>query len=149
MLGIQSVRSTTKWLDSGSCKNSSRIQQIEVRLDNLAPLGSPTSAWLTSAHTVTLDSSLLHTVVPGIIYRLRPNDQVLVSVGVCNADGVNPGSPAQVSVVLKDATGKSVHTSDQWLVTAGIPDWTTGDASLDTHEAPEWVRSSFNNCLTV
>lgn len=149
MLGIQSVRSTTKWFDTGLCQSSSRIQQIEVRLDNLAPLRSPTSAWLTSAHTVTLNSSSLLTVVPGIVYRLRSNDQVSVLVGVCNAEGVRPGSPAQISVIVKDVAGNPVHTSDQWLVTAGIPGWTMGDASLDTHEAPEWVCSPFHNYKTA
>ncbi|OBZ73091.1 Alpha-L-fucosidase [Grifola frondosa] len=119
VLGVQSVRSTTKWFDS-ELPSTDSIQIIEVRLDNLAPLDGTTDSWIRTPYNVSIsssDSSLI-TVVPATLKRLRSNDQALLRVG--------------------DQHGHEVYRSEGWEVTAGIPEWVKGDASLATHEAPEW-----------
>ncbi|THG97827.1 hypothetical protein EW026_g4244 [Hermanssonia centrifuga] len=125
-----------------------KVQQIEVTLNNLAPLNASTSSWLTATYNVSLVSDDIETVVPGIVKRLRSNDQVVVPVGVRNRVGVKSGTSAKVQVVLSSAGENQaerdvkLEDANDWDVVAGIPEWTNGDASLRTHEAPEWFNDA-------
>ncbi len=144
-LSVQNVRSTTKWIGGADGSSADKVQQIEVTLNNLAPLNASTSSWLTATYNVSLVSDDIETVVPGIVKRLRSNDQVVVPVGVRNRVGVKSGTSAKVQVVLSSAGENQaerdvkLEDANDWDVVAGIPEWTNGDASLRTHEAPEWV----------
>ena len=145
-LSVQSVRSTTKWMQpSSSSGNSSQgqIQQIEILLNNLSPLNGSLSQWITTPQVVTLSSTSLDTVIPATFQRLRSNDQLLLKVGVVNKPGVQVGSKASADVIIRDArqaTANVVLTGGTgWSVTAGIPGWESNDESLATHEAPDWV----------
>ena len=145
VLGVQSVRSTTKWLNDGA-KDSDRVQIVEVIVNNLAYLNASVSDWVTSNHTVSLASPVFKTVAPATFRRLRTDDQVTLLVGIQNVNGVKAGTSATATVVVKDETGKTVALatgSQEWHVTAGIPDWRNTDPSLDTHETPEWVRGPY------
>ncbi|KAA1470747.1 glycoside hydrolase family 29 protein [Dentipellis sp. KUC8613] len=139
-LSVQVVRSTTKWFDNSTTAGPG-AQIIEVTINNLSPLDANLSQWVTTNHTVHLESSSLTTVVPGSFRRLRSNDQVVVSVGVQNVDGIALGSNATVTVVIKDQNGTqvaAVNGDQDFPVTAGIPAYENTDASLATHEAPNW-----------
>ncbi|KAI0338361.1 glycoside hydrolase family 29 protein [Trametopsis cervina] len=145
ILTVQNVRSTTKWIDTGATGDD-RIQVIEVTLNNLAPLNSPTSKWINAAHNITLTSDYLDTVIPGTVVRVRSNDQIVVKVGVRNRAGVDAGSTANVTVNLVPdclgCTAASLEDSVGWQVTAGIPAWSNTDESLRTHETPDWASSA-------
>lgn len=92
--------------------------------------------------SVSLSSSSLTTVTPGTFVRLRPDDQIVVNVGVQNTAGIAAGTSSTATVTITDANGTSIavaRASEPWSVTAGIPDWQNTDPSLTTHESPEWV----------
>ena len=115
----------------------------QVTIDNLARLNASLDAWITSKMSVSLSSSSLTTVTPGTFVRLRPDDQIVVNVGVKNAAGIAAGTSSTSTVTISDANGTSIavaRASDPWPITAGIPDWQNTDPSLMTHESPEWVR---------
>ncbi|KAI0319261.1 glycoside hydrolase family 29 protein [Amylostereum chailletii] len=139
-LGVQNVRSTTKWFNDGATGDD-RIQIFEIIINNLSPLNGSLSEWVTANHTVSLTSSSFKTVTPGTFRRLRTDDQVTLLVGVQNNAGISSGSSATAIVTIQDETGNSVALAtggQEWQVTAGIPDWQNTDPSLDTHESPEW-----------
>jgi alpha-L-fucosidase len=141
-LRVENVRSTTKWISSGMSNSSSRVQQMEVTIANVASLSAGVDSWITSRISVQLSSSSVNTVVLGTITRLRSNDQVIVIVGVTNNGGIPVGSDASVKVIVNDQNGipmALLNGDVEWSVTAGIPQWESNDQSLATHEAPEWV----------
>lgn len=146
-ISVQNVRSTTKWLDdpSGTDRDAgdTKVQSVEITLNNLAALNASHSTWLIGRHnaTVRVVSDALDTVVAGRVRRLRSNDQVVVRVGVRNRPGVEPGTKVRVSVVMGSVDGPEVvlDNNEDWEVVAGIPEWRSDDASLRTHEAPDWV----------
>ncbi|KZV75904.1 glycoside hydrolase family 29 protein [Peniophora sp. CONT] len=136
-LSIQNVRSTTKWANEGATGDD----RIQVTINNLARLNASVDAWIASNMSVSLSSSSLTTVTPGTFVRLRPNDQIVVNVGVQNAAGTTAGSSSTATVTISDSNGTSIavaRASDPWPITAGIPEWTNTDSSLMTHESPEW-----------
>ncbi|KAI0076394.1 glycoside hydrolase family 29 protein [Panus rudis PR-1116 ss-1] len=145
-LAVQNVRSTTKWVEDSESNDSEKIQQIEVTLSNLSPLSAPQStSWLTTPHNLTLVSNEIKTVIPGRVVRLRSNDQVVVRVGIRNADGVNPGTKVKVRVALTEERsgtelklGVNGQDEEGFEIVAGVPEWTDDDESLRTHEAPDW-----------
>ena len=59
-------------------------------------------------------------------------------MGVQNAEGVDDGTTVHAEVLIRDEEGRTVSRSDGWKVAAGIPPFVAGDASLKTHESPEW-----------
>ncbi|KAL1705868.1 glycoside hydrolase family 29 protein [Schizophyllum commune] len=134
-LSVQHVRSTTKWIDSFD------VQQVEVLLDNLAPLSEDVSRWITSRHNVSIESDALEMVVSATFRRLRSNDQVLLKLGVRLKEGVEVGSETNATVVVQDATSGTpvkIANAEGWTITVGIPLWSANDESLGTHESPEW-----------
>ncbi|KAJ3553679.1 hypothetical protein NM688_g3482 [Phlebia brevispora] len=146
-LSVQNVRSTTKWMDVSAARGvaaNEKVQQIEITLNNLAPLDAPMSSWITRKHnfSVSLVSDALYTVVPGNVVRLRSNDQVVVRIGVQNLPHAKPGTNATANVVWQLASGTAtdliIDGLSGWEVVAGIPEWTSDDTSLRTHEAPDW-----------
>ena len=112
-------------------------------MNNVAPLGAPTSRWLTTAHEVALVSDALDTVVPGRIVRLQPNDQIVVKIGVRGRSGTKPGEEVKVTVELvpehKNSSSALLSGRTTWTLPVGIPDWRNEDSSLKTHEPPDWV----------
>ncbi|KAF7792727.1 hypothetical protein EIP86_003825 [Pleurotus ostreatoroseus] len=157
-LSVQDVRSTTKWIDdatslsaadantNATSNSQGKIQQMEITLNNPASLDAPSSTWVTRAHNLrlTLASDAFDTVVPGRVVRLRSNDQVVVRVGVRNRPDVKTGEKVNARVVMQGDEGDiALDGSDGWEVVAGIPEWTEGDESLRTHEAPDWVQLGF------
>lgn len=157
-LSVQNVRSTTKWMFATNTTNGEKLQQIEITLNNLSPLTSGPTSWITRAHNLTLAlaSDALDTVVPARVVRLRSNDQVVVNVGVRNRPGVRVGASATVRVVVSSSSGVAAagtvvvdgvnglngeNGQGGWEVVAGIPEWVDGDESLRTHEAPDWVSA--------
>ncbi|TRM59910.1 glycoside hydrolase family 29 protein [Schizophyllum amplum] len=134
-LRVQHVRSTTKWIGSVD------VQQIEVVLDNLAPLSSDESQWITSRHNVSIESDALTTVIPASFQRLRSNDQVLLKIGVRLNEGVPAGTEVSATIVVRDLladTTVDISSAAGWPLTVGIQDWEATDDSLATHESPEW-----------
>jgi alpha-L-fucosidase len=138
ILGIQNVRSTTKWMN-GNATGANRVQTIEVLLDNLSPQTASESSWLTGSHSVVVNSPDLETVTPGIVKRLRPNDQVLVKVGVRNKQRHGVGTKSTGTASVLDTHGQEIYQSGEFPLTAGIPDYAPNDESLGTHETPDWV----------
>ena len=128
---VQNVRSTTKWLDNVTSVDM-RIQTNEVMLNNLGPLDA-------------LLFGALVTVVPPTFRRLHTNDQVMLSIGVCNIPDVQSGARRAARC---ERRGRRVRGErDGVEVTVGIPDWTNDDASVATHEPPDWVRVSRCACI--
>ena len=110
--------------------------------------GARVEALSSSSSSFNTEDEALETVIPGRVTRLRSNDRVVVRVGVRNRPGVRAGARVGVSVVVsvRGEAGVEVVEADGWEVVAGIPEWTAGDESLRTHEAPEWV--SCFDCLS-
>jgi alpha-L-fucosidase len=141
LLDVQNMRSTTKWMN-GNATGSTRVQQVEILLDNLAAQTAETSSWLDGRYSINVTSNDLQTVIPGSVNRLRSNDQVLVKVGVRNKPGVPMGSNTKGVATVIDAQGNIIYQSGEFPLVAGIPEYESTDESLGTHEAPDWVRFS-------
>ncbi|KAK0237959.1 glycoside hydrolase [Armillaria nabsnona] len=133
-LYIQNVRSTTKF----RILDDKQIQLSEITLNNFAPNPAGVEAWITHDTSVVVASDSLDTVIPGSVRRLRGGDQVRILAGVVNKDGVEPCTPISDVQILTD--GRPV--GKEWDVTAGIPDFCTGDDNLMTHESAEWFDNA-------
>jgi alpha-L-fucosidase len=97
--------------------------------------------------TVSISSPSVKTVTPGSFKRLRPDDQIIVLVGVQNTGGATAGSNSTATVTITDSDGNTVSAardSEPWPITAGIPAYDNTDPSVSTHEIPEWVSNTPN-----
>ncbi|KAG7450034.1 glycoside hydrolase family 29 protein [Guyanagaster necrorhizus] len=129
-LAIRRARFTTLW----EAVNGTRAQVVEVTVANMLPtrlLSAETS--LLSKHVVSVSGSGVETLVPGIVNRLVPGDQVTVEVLVSGsrADG-------SAAVTIEDPNGDIVGTSSGWLTIPLVEYWTPDADILRTHETPSW-----------
>ena len=129
-LEVQYARSTQMWMEG-----TNKTQIFEVVVNNVG------DEWVLANNTVrlTMSSTGLTTVVPGVIHRLRPGDQARVQIGVENAEGVPPGTTGLATV---DISGVGVHTSHTFNATHGIAEYEPTYESIYTHEAPMWYNDA-------
>lgn len=129
-LEVEYARSTQLWLEG-----TNKTQIVEVRVNNVG------SQWVLANNSVqlTVTSSGLTTVVPGVINRLRPGDQAIVQIGVVNSAGTAAGTtgPATVNIV---GNGMS-STASTFNATYGIAPYTPTFESIYSHEAPNWYNN--------
>lgn len=130
LLIVRRVRFTTKHASAGGGTI------VEVALANLLPEGD--DGWLTGRHTVTIDSPLVQTVTPGVVYRLASADEVRVEVVVKPGKRVKPGTTGTATVELRDARGNVIAISKGWAATVPDAKWEANEKSLSNHEAPNW-----------
>ncbi|KAK0196186.1 glycoside hydrolase family 29 protein [Armillaria mellea] len=138
-LAIRRVRFTTRW----EAVSGTRAQVVEVTVANLVPtrlLSAETS--LRSKHQVFVSGYGVDTLVPGVIHRLVPGDQVTVDVFV---SGSRAGGNAVVTV--DDSNGDTVGTSSGWSISALVEHWTPDADILRTHETPSWFGILYVFCL--
>ena len=123
-LEIQYARTTKKWFEG-----TNKTQIVEVLVNNIG------SAWVLANNSisVTVQSSGLKTVRPGVIKRLRPGDQAMVEVGVINRAGVAPGMQGSATVIASNA---NFQVSRDITATMGIGDYLPTYESVYTHESP-------------
>ncbi|KAK6440978.1 hypothetical protein LTR95_002801 [Oleoguttula sp. CCFEE 5521] len=129
-LEVQFARSSRMWLE-----DTNKTQVVEVIINNIG------EQWVLANTTVkvTVDSPGLTTVVPGIINRLRPGDQIRVQVGVVNAVGTEVGGNGTATVSVQ---GTGVNASHAFTATYGIPDYEATYADIYAHESPSWFGNS-------
>jgi alpha-L-fucosidase len=117
--GVQNVRPTQKWVDSGEAKS----QVVEVVMNN---------AGAECVHgeglTVSIQGDHVQTVEPGYIKRLCPGDQKSVQVSVTGSGKC----AVNVTVLYENTT--TVHTYNE--LEFGLTNWTS--TNLAAHEAPQW-----------
>ncbi|KZV83101.1 hypothetical protein EXIGLDRAFT_777886 [Exidia glandulosa HHB12029] len=132
LLIVRRVRFTTKRPSNGPA----HAFIVEVALANLLPEGD--DGWLLGKHTVLIDSSIVETVTPGVLYRLLPSDEVRVEVVVKPKKNVQPGATGTVAIQLRDKDSNMVSHSKGWA--GKVPDakWEATEKSLSQHEAPNW-----------
>ncbi|KAK8058476.1 tissue alpha-l-fucosidase protein [Apiospora phragmitis] len=123
-LGVQSVRPTQKWLESGSS-----TQVVEVTVNNAG------TECVTGGETVlSLEGPGFRTVTSGRLRRLCPGDQKVVTIGV---QGSSDG-PVSAEVVIDDV--KSQTRVPFEAVSIGLTEWTTDLDNLALHESPDWFN---------
>ncbi|BCJ31310.1 alpha-L-fucosidase [Actinocatenispora sera] len=123
-VAVRAAASTTLWLGTG------RSQVVAVTVANLG------SEPVTAAHqlTVRVVADGVHTTAPARIARLLPGEQARVQVGIRS-----PGLPAGTKVDgTVEVTGQGVSAQRDVTLTAGIPRYRGTEASLSTHQAPDW-----------
>lgn len=129
-LAIRRVRFTTRW----EAVNGTRAQVVEVTVANLIPTRlSSADTSLRSKHQIFVSGSGVDTLVPGVISRLVPGDQVTVEIFVL---GSSAGGNAVVTV--DDSNGDTVGTSSGWSISPLVTHWTPDADVLRTHETPSW-----------
>ena len=127
-LDVQYARSTNMWIEG-----TSKTQLVEVTVNNMG------DEWVLANNSVrvTISASGLETMVPGVINRLRPGDQVIVQVGVENANGTAAGTTGPATVEI---SGKGVKTSYTFNATYGVPAYEATFESIYSHESPMWYN---------
>lgn len=129
-LDIQYARSTQMWIEG-----TNKTQIVEVTVNNVG------TNWVLASNsaTVNINAPGLVTVVPGVINRLRPGDQVRVQVGVVNANGTASGTTGQATVNL---SGAGVSSSYAFDATYGIIPYEATYESIYSHESPQWYNDA-------
>jgi alpha-L-fucosidase len=128
---VRDAASTTRQIPYHGRK---RAQVVDVTVVNLG------TGWITSgrALTVTVAGAGVRTVVPARVSRLAPGEEARVEVGI-----VSPGLPAGAPVTgTVRVDGAGIAVSRPVALTAGIPAYQVTDASLATHQAPDWFRAA-------
>lgn len=127
-LQIQHPRTTNMWLEG-----TNKTQIVDVRINNVG------KEWVLANNSVkvTVSSSGLKTVVPGVVHRLRPGDQAVVQVGVINTKGTKAGTKGQATIHV---TGAGIQKSSTFNATFGIPPYEATYESIYTHETPPWFN---------
>jgi alpha-L-fucosidase len=128
---VRDAASTTRQIPYHGRK---RAQVVDVTVVNLG------TGWITSgrALTVTVAGAGVRTVVPARVSRLAPGEEARVEVGI-----VSPGLPAGAPVTgTVRVDGAGIAVSRPVALTAGIPAYQVTDASLSTHQAPDWFRAA-------
>lgn len=137
-ISVRRVRFTQRW----DTIDGVRAQAVEVTLANMLPthLLSEATAFV-DRHEVSVRGGAggVETVAPGLIYRLVPGDQIRVDIYVVGED------KGGVSVVVKDAHGDEVGSSDGWEGSPLVEQWTEDEAVLSRHETPSWVGLFFSS----
>ncbi|KAJ7467488.1 glycoside hydrolase family 29 protein [Mycena latifolia] len=129
-LVVRRARFTTRW----DTVRGVRAQAVEVTLANMLPSFTLShAASITSAHQIEVVGAGLTTLQAGVVQRLVPGDQARVDVLVT---GARAGGTAMVQV--KDARGRVVLRSSEWMVTPLVERWTADADVLATHETPTW-----------
>ncbi|KAK8047145.1 glycoside hydrolase family 29 protein [Apiospora saccharicola] len=121
-LGVQSVRPTQKWLESGA-------QAVEVTVNNAG-----TECVSGNEKMLSIEGPGFQTTSLGRLKRLCPGDQNVVTVGV---QGSSNGS-IPVEVVIDD--GKNQERVSFKDVSIGLTDWTQDLDNLARHESPDWFN---------
>ena len=129
-LDVQYARSTNMWFEG-----TNKVQIVEATINNVG------TEWITAKHgvKVTVDSSGLKTVQPGIINRLRPGDQAIVQVGVINEHRIAEGTKGQATLVIE---GEGVHSRHSFKATFGISKYEPTYDSVYAHESPQWFNGA-------
>ncbi|KAK9415983.1 putative Glycoside hydrolase superfamily [Seiridium unicorne] len=129
-LEVQYARSTKKYADSAT------TQVYEVTVSNVDE-----QAWVTANDSVevSIESTGVSTVKPGLIKRLRPGDRVTVQVVVENKEGIDQGTKGVATARLKS---KSVDASHDFEATFGIGPYEATYESIYTHESPDWYNDA-------
>jgi alpha-L-fucosidase len=126
---VRAAASTTRQIPAG---NGKRAQVVDATIVNLG------TEWITRSRplTVTVQADGVRTVVPARVTLLAPGEEARVEVGI-----VSPSLPAgtPVSGTVR-VTG--VPATQAVTLTAGIPTYQVTDASLSTHQAPDWFRAA-------
>ncbi|KAF8305579.1 glycoside hydrolase family 29 protein [Clavulina sp. PMI_390] len=84
-LGFRQARLTTRWRMFDAVK----AYAVEVTLASFSPMSADPAKWINSPWSVTLNSSVAHTVQPGEFRRLMPGDQLLLDIWISSSTGVN------------------------------------------------------------
>lgn len=140
-LEVQLARSTNTWIEG-----TNKTQIFEAVVNNVG------TAWVVANQSVTLTieaddddgggGSLLRTVAPGRIRRLRPGDQARVQIGVVNADGVAEGTPCAATLRISGGAGLPSNTSYAFNATCGIGAYEATYESIYAHESPPWFNDA-------
>ncbi|KAF7362678.1 Glycoside hydrolase [Mycena venus] len=139
-LAIRRARFTTRW----DTVKSARAQAVEVTLANMLPsasfstlnsTASPRALAITSPHTIELTGPGITTLAKGTVKRLVPGDQARVDVFVSNTNSAVKGT---ATVVVRDALGRVVLSSDGWAMAPLVETWTAEKEVLERHETPSW-----------
>ncbi|ESK90547.1 glycoside hydrolase family 29 protein [Moniliophthora roreri MCA 2997] len=129
-LALRRTRFTNRW----ETVDGVRAQAVEVTVANLLPTNALSlNTSLNSRHTIEVSGPGIQTLIPGVINRLVPGDQVRVDVLV---SGVQDGTNATVEI--KDSHGQSLGTSEGWPTSALIEQWSADANMLSKHETPTW-----------
>ncbi|TFK50892.1 glycoside hydrolase family 29 protein [Heliocybe sulcata] len=133
VLSVRRAQFSTRWEQV----NETRPQAVQVTLANLLPISAlSVNASINSPYTVEISGPTVSTVVPGIVRRLIPSDQVSVDVLVTTSGTSN------ATVTVKDEHGAVVGTSEGWLATPIPAEWTADPELLSTHETPTWYNQA-------
>ncbi|KAK1221691.1 hypothetical protein PQX77_015521 [Marasmius sp. AFHP31] len=143
-LAVRRARFTNRW-ETVTNDDDVRAQAVQVTLANLLPSNTlSTNTSLNSKHTIEISGPGIRTLTPGVVNRLVPGDQVRVDVLV---SGVQNDTNA--SVVIKDSEGTTVGTSDGWVASPLIEEWTPDAGVLAKHETPAWWNKAKYGILQV
>ncbi|KAJ4001077.1 glycoside hydrolase superfamily, partial [Lentinula boryana] len=133
-LMVRRARFTSRW----EMVNNTRAQAIHITIANLLPtLPLSVNTSVNAQYVIEISGPGITTVTPAcIVYRLVPGDQARVGVLIT---GSTTGS--NVTIIIKNSTGKVVGTSTVWPVTALLTHY-RDTASLSAHETPAWWRKA-------
>ncbi|MFL6076914.1 MAG: alpha-L-fucosidase [Mycobacteriales bacterium] len=131
-VALLDARSTTKQLN-----RSGHPQAVAVTVENVG------TDWIDRAHplTVTVQSGSLDTVAPATVDRLLPGETATVEVGVRKHPATLPDGLPVGATIRATVNGRTLATTPATLK-AGIPAYTTDDASLSQHESPDWYNDA-------
>ncbi|KAG6816740.1 hypothetical protein H0H87_003329 [Tephrocybe sp. NHM501043] len=130
-LSVRRTRFTTRWEEV----DGERAQAVEVTIANLLPafaMSRDTS--ISSEIRISITGSHLQTVGQGYIRRLVPADQVKVDVFVTGSQ-----HNGRATVHIHDTRGKELGTSEGWITSPLVDEWSPDANLLSTHETPGWV----------
>ncbi|KAJ7847700.1 glycoside hydrolase family 29 protein [Mycena olivaceomarginata] len=133
-LAIRRARFTTRWEDIEGV----RAQAVEVTLANLLPaFAISRNTSITTRHTVELVGSGIQTVIPGVINRLVPADQVRVDVFMTGST-----ANGNATIQIRDSSGNVVATSGEFPTSPLVENYTPDADSLSMHETPSWWNAA-------
>jgi alpha-L-fucosidase len=130
---VTDAASTTKRM---AASGGRQVQVVQATVQNLG------DQWLSPDHraTVTVTAPGVRTVVPATVDWLAPGDAQQVEVGIAPTRPTAAGTPVAGQVVAR-VTGGPTAAQDLTLH-VGIPPYEATDASLGTHQAPDWFSDA-------
>ncbi|MDN3355123.1 alpha-L-fucosidase [Actinomadura sp. DC4] len=126
---VGDAASTTKTTAAGR-------QIVEATVANLG------DQWLSPDHraTVTVTAPGVQTTAPATVDRLAPGDSQRVEVAIAPTRPTAAGTAVPGQVTARVAGGPSA--AQDLTLHVGVPAYEASDASLGTHQAPDWFSDA-------